>query len=123
MSKNLEVSILYDFYKELLTDKQADVIDLYYNQDLSLSEISEHMNITRQGVRDCIKRGEKILFDLEERLGLASRFLSIQQKIKMVNETIQHIEDINNSRIMNTELKKKIDIVKNAMNDIFEKVY
>ncbi|MBZ4646236.1 MAG: uncharacterized protein PWR27_812 [Petroclostridium sp.] len=122
MSKNLEISMLFDFYKELLTEKQADVIDLYYNQDLSLGEISEHLNITRQGVRDSIKRGEKLLFELEERLGLVERFLLIQDKIQLVNSTIQEIELINNKRLFSSELKDRINTIKNILNDIIEKV-
>lgn len=71
--KNLRVSVLLDYYAPMLTDKQKDVIDLYYNEDLSLSEIAEHENITRQGVRDSIKRGEQTLFDMEEKFRLAER--------------------------------------------------
>ncbi|MGE4283353.1 MAG: YlxM family DNA-binding protein [Clostridia bacterium] len=122
MSKNLEISILYDFYKELLTDKQADAVDLYYNQDLSLGEISELMNITRQGVRDCIKRGEKLLLEMEEKLGLANRFLSIQDKVQIVNATIFDIEQLNNKILFNPHLKQEIEIIKNALKDISEKV-
>ena len=70
MSKNLNVAVLLDFYGNMLTDKQRDAIDLYYNQDLSLSEIAEHQEITRQGVRDSIKRGEVYLFELEDKLHL-----------------------------------------------------
>ena len=71
--KNLEVAVLLDFYSELLTDKQRDVIDLYYNEDLSLAEIAEHESITRQGVRDSIKRGEQVLFEMENALRLAEK--------------------------------------------------
>lgn len=71
--KNLRVSVLLDYYAPMLTDKQKDVIDLYYNEDLSLSEIAEHESITRQGVRDSIKRGEQTLFDMEEKFHLAER--------------------------------------------------
>lgn len=71
--KNLQVSVLLDFYSGLLTDKQRDVIDLYYNEDLSLGEIAEHENITRQGVRDSIKRGEQVLFEMEAVLKLAEK--------------------------------------------------
>jgi len=71
--KNLEISVLLDFYSALLNDKQRDFIDLYYNEDLSLAEIAEHESITRQGVRDCIKRGEQILLDAENALGLAEK--------------------------------------------------
>lgn len=71
--KNLEVAVLLDLYSGLLTDKQRDVIDLYYNEDLSLGEIAECENITRQGVRDSIKRGEQVLFEMEAALGLAEK--------------------------------------------------
>ena len=71
--KNLRFSVLLDHYSPLLTEKQRNVIDLYYNEDLSLAEIAEHENITRQGVRDSIKRGEQTLFELEAALGLAEK--------------------------------------------------
>ena len=56
MAKNLEISMLLDFYGEMLTDKQREVVSLYYNEDLSLAEIASIAQITRQGVRDSIKR-------------------------------------------------------------------
>lgn len=71
--KDLRFSVLLDYYSCMLTDKQRDVIDLYYNEDLSLSEIAEHENITRQGVRDSIKRGEQTMLELEEKFRLAER--------------------------------------------------
>ena len=72
VAKNLEISLLLDFYGDMLTEKQRNVVELYYNEDLSLSEIAAHSRITRQGVRDSIKRAEGILLDLEDRLGLAA---------------------------------------------------
>lgn len=71
--KDLRVSVLLDYYFPMLTDKQRDVIELYYNEDLSLSEIAEHEKITRQGVRDSIKRGEQTLYEMEEKFRLAER--------------------------------------------------
>ena len=71
--KDFRISYLLDFYGDMLTDKQKDAIDLYYNEDFSLSEIAEHQNITRQGVRDAIKRGEEILLEMEEKLGYARK--------------------------------------------------
>ncbi|MBR0412224.1 MAG: DNA-binding protein, partial [Eubacterium sp.] len=64
MAKNLEVSYLLDFYGEVLTQKQHDFLVYYYDEDLSLSEIAENEGITRQGVRDAIKRAEAQLFDM-----------------------------------------------------------
>ena len=84
MAKNLEISLLLDFYGDMLTEKQRDVVELYYNEDLSLSEIAAHSGITRQGVRDSIKRAESVLLDLEERLGLARKFRQIQDGLDQI---------------------------------------
>ena len=59
MEKNVQISILCQLYGKLLTNKQYEFLDDYYNNDLSLSEIAENNNITRQAVRDIIKKGEK----------------------------------------------------------------
>lgn len=90
MAKNLEVSLLLDFYGDMLTEKQRDVVELYYNEDLSLAEIAAHSLITRQGVRDSIKRAEGILFDLEARLGLAKRFREIQRGLDEIAERARY---------------------------------
>lgn len=71
MNKNLSMSILLDLYGELLTEKQRDVLELYYNDDLSLAEIAQQYEISRQGVHDSIKRGEEALMKFEEILGLS----------------------------------------------------
>ena len=90
--KDLRVSILLDYYAPMLTDKQRDVIDLYYNEDLSLSEIAEHEGITRQGVRDSIKRGEQTLYEMEEKFRLAERsekYGSMMERIAELAEGIR----------------------------------
>lgn len=75
MEKNIfEMALLFDFYGELLTDKQREYFDLYYNEDLSLSEIAEADGITRQGVRSVLKRVEETLTDTEKKTGLVKRF-------------------------------------------------
>lgn len=66
--KNLNITLLFDYYSDYLGEKQRELFDLYYNQDLSLSEIAENAGITRQGVRDFIKRTEQQLIELEEKL-------------------------------------------------------
>ena len=95
MSKDLHFSVLLDFYGEMLTDKQKDVIELYYNQDLSLAEISEHEGITRQGVRDNIKRGEAYLTELEEKLHFAEKITRLMQVVERVTELCGDIERTN----------------------------
>ena len=68
------MAMLYDFYGDLLTPRQKEFYDLYYNDDLSLAEIAENYDITRQGVRDIIVRAEKTLEDIEEKTGLIQRY-------------------------------------------------
>ena len=72
--KNLEIGYLLDFYGDILPERRRDIMDLYYNDDLSLAEIAEQMGITRQAVRDSIKKTETELFFYEEKLGLRRRF-------------------------------------------------
>ena len=84
MEKNVKISILNEFYGKLLTQKQSNFIDDYYNNDLSLSEIAENENITRQAVRDIIKKGEKKLFEYEEKLMFMKRTLNQEKRIEKV---------------------------------------
>lgn len=87
-NKDLSIGTLLEFYLPLLTQKQADALDLYYNQDLSLGEIAEHMQITRQGVRDNIKRGEKLLADYEEKLHLYDKYSQITAVCEIVKNSV-----------------------------------
>lgn len=89
MEKKVELSILLDLYSPLLTDKQAETLDLYYNEDLSLSEIAENTSVTRQAVRDALLKGEKILLDTEEKLNLGARIEKLEVRLKRINELIK----------------------------------
>ncbi len=71
--KNLRIGYLLDFYGSLIPERRRDIMDLYYNDDLSLAEIAEQVGITRQAVRECIKKTETELFFYEEKLGLRRR--------------------------------------------------
>ena len=90
--KNLEVAYLLDYYGGMLTDKQREVVDLYYNEELSLAEISEHAGITRQGVRDSIKRGEAQLLEMEQRLGLMARIRSLEEALEEIASLSEELE-------------------------------
>ena len=92
MAKDMNMTLLFDFYHNMLTDKQADVIDLYYNNDLSLAEISEHLLITRQGVRDIIKRAEMIMKEAEANLGIAKRYIIIKGAAEKILKEIDELE-------------------------------
>ena len=79
--KNLEIGYLLDFYGDILPERRRDIMDLYYNDDLSLSEIAEQMGITRQAVRDSIKKTEQELFFYEEKLGLRRRLTEAETRV------------------------------------------
>ena len=92
MEKNVKISILNEFYGKLLTQKQSNFIDDYYNNDLSLSEIAENNQITRQAVRDILKKGEKKLFEYEEKLMFMKRTLNQEKKIEKVLSELTKIQ-------------------------------
>ena len=76
--KNLTIGYLLDFYGELLADRRRELMSLYFNEDYSLAEIAAEVGISRQGVRDAIKRGEEELRNFENKLGMAARFAELQ---------------------------------------------
>lgn len=76
--KDLNISFLLDFYGDVLSERKRTVLDYYYNDDLSLSEIADEIGISRQGVRELIKKAEEELHFYEEKLGLATRFRDAQ---------------------------------------------
>ena len=90
MEKSIKVSMLLEIYGKMLTEKQADTVDLYYNQNLSLSEIAEELNITRQGVRKNLVYAEDKLFDFEEKLCFLKQKL---EQNEVINEVISKIKD------------------------------
>ena len=92
MAKDLNVTILLDVYGQLLTEKQRNAIDMYYNEDLSLSEIADVIDISRQGVRESIKQGEKHLTNYEEKLGIVERFHNISSKLEKLNALLENTD-------------------------------
>ena len=91
MEKNIHISMLLEIYGKLLTPKQYDVIDLYYNQNLSLSEIAEEASITRQGVRKNLVDAENKLFDYEEKLQVLKRRF---ERAEIIEGLIKETEDV-----------------------------
>lgn len=93
MAENIyEISMLLDFYGQLLTDSQYKCMDMYYSQDLSLAEIAEELEISRQGAHDFIKRGRAALYEYESKLGLLERFCEIEKNLRLMQEDIQLID-------------------------------
>ena len=88
MAKDFEMGYLLDFYGEVLTPKQREMLNQYYNNDLSLSEIGENFGITRQGARDAIKHGETTLKELEAKVGFAARYRRVQEKLEELEQLV-----------------------------------
>ncbi len=93
--KNLDVSVLIDYYGDILTQKQDALIRYYYNDDLSLSEIAENEGITRQGVRDAIKRAEAQLYDMEEKLGFVEKQRRLSENAEQIRAAAMEISEYN----------------------------
>ncbi len=104
MDKNLNMSILLDLYGKLLKDKQRNFIDLYYNEDLSLSEISENYNMTRQGVRDSIKRGEAFLIEIDSKLNIYKKLTIINLLLDDISFLSDQIYQYNKNTIKSEEI-------------------
>ena len=111
MDKNVIVSILLDIYGKILTEKQQDVLDLYYNENLSLSEIAEEVGITRQAVHDCIVKGEKKLFKLEERLEIMKKNENQEKQLQKIITELSKIE-------MKDSDEQISNIIRNVVNEL-----
>ena len=117
MEKNLVYTELLDIYKGLLTEKQAEAMEYYYDRDYSLGEISEIMDISRQGVRDFIKRGEAVMDEMEAKLNLAGVFRNIScieecaREIKAVNKRLSESKDIER---LSDEILENVNLILNG---------
>ena len=96
----IQTSLLYDFYGSLLTDRQREVMELYYGENLSLSEIAAEFSISRQGVHDNVKRCNKILSDYEEKLHLVEKFVNIKEKIHRIHGLAKNCESISKEELV-----------------------
>ena len=114
-NQTYRMTMLFDFYGEILTERQKEFFDLYYNEDLSLGEIAENYGISRQGVRDVIVRAEAAMQEIEDKTGLIRRFMQMQPKIAAIEEAAQQIKTINYRQYENPQLDKLVsDILENA---------
>ena len=114
MEKNVKLSILLQIYGKLLTENQFNILDDYYNNDLSLSEIAENNSITRQAVRDILKKGENKLFEYEEKLELMKKNESLEKSISNIILDISKIND----KSTKEEITDILQIVKNKLNSL-----
>jgi len=106
LDTNVKINWLLDFYGAMLTERQRNALELHYGDDLSLSEISKALDITRQAVHDSLKRGEKTLYNYEDKLGLLNRYFNIGSKINSLKDK--------------AEVLKADNVYKDIYNDILE---
>ena len=110
-NQTYRMTMLFDFYGELLTERQKEFFDLYYNEDLSLSEIAENSGISRQGVRDVIVRAEGVMQEVEDKTGLIRRFLQMQTHISTIEEAVEELKTINYRQYENPRIDEMADAI------------
>lgn len=103
-----ELSMLLDFYGQLLTASQYKCMDMHYNNDMSLAEIAEELNISRQGVHDFINRGKATLVDLESKLGMVARFRDMKKQLEQLQDDL-HLMNLDPNDKGNQFLLEQID--------------
>lgn len=114
MEKNVKVSMLCQIYGKLLTEKQYNFLDDYYNNDFSLSEIAENYGITRQAARDNIVKGENKLFEYEEKLGIMKRTLNQEQQIVKILSELTKIQ----TKFSDEKIASILENVKKELNGL-----
>ena len=112
MDKKVEISMLCQIYGKLLTEKQFNFINDYYDLDLSLSEIAENEGITRQAVRDIIKKGENKLFEFEEKLGIMKKTMKQEEKIANILSELTKIQ----SKFTDEQIAEILEHIRTELN-------
>ena len=119
-----ENSLLYDFYGQLLSKRQQEVMALYHEENLSLSEIAEEFGISRQAVHDTLKKAEQSLADYEAKLGLMKRLMKSKEAVVDIDDRIDHMisELSRNSEasenLKHTEIISKLEEIKAIINHL-----
>jgi len=110
-NQTYRMTMLFDFYGELLTDRQKEFFDLYYNEDLSLSEIAENEGISRQGVRDVIVRAEAAMQEIEDKTGLIRRFEQMRSHLDAIASAAGEVKTINYRQYEDPRLNELADLI------------
>lgn len=110
LEKLVEIGLLFEQYKMLLTDKQREIVSFYYNEDYSLGEISENLNVSRQSVYDTLKRSEKILKDYEAKLGLVKKS---KERENFTQDIYNKVVDIKQDLLQNRDCANLIPKLEN----------
>lgn len=113
--KIAELSILFDFYGELLPEKQKTFLTLYHEENYSLSEIADEFGISRQGVHDGVKKAERALYELEDKLGLVKRFEKTEAALRRAEKLLTELIE---ERKADPELEEKLRQIKAAVDQL-----
>lgn len=113
--KVIEISLLYDFYGQLLTAKQRELLKLYHEDNYSLSEIAEEYGISRQGVHDAVKKAEKALYEYENKLGLIGKFSDTEKAVTDIDKEINVLLEENKQ---NQQLTERLNYIKTIIDKI-----
>ena len=108
-NQTYRMTMLYDFYGELLTERQREFFDLYYNEDLSLAEIAENSGISRQGVRDVIVRAEGVMQEMEDKTGIVRRFEEQRTHLDAIAAAADEIRTVNALKYFDASIAAQAD--------------
>ena len=111
----LEMALLYDYYGDLLTERQKMCFDLHYNQDLSLAEIAQELQVSRQGVHDNISRAEALLMNMEAKTGCVRRDMQCRQAVKEILSSAQLLSEVDDKYV--SQLAGKILAVARSLEE------
>lgn len=117
MEKLLQVAYLYDFYGQLLTEKQEKIFRRYHLEDLSLSEIATEEDVSRQSIHDTIKQAERKLASYEEKLGLVDRFKKQEEELEVIVDKIKGIQSNHPDDKTNRIISDVIESMHKLLND------
>ena len=118
MAKDMSFSYLMDFYAPALTEKQREIVEMYYYNDYSLAEIADNCGITRQGARDAIKRSETIINDLEYRLGFAKQYEQTKEELEKISVLAKKIIKENSQYGTNDYIHRYAENILKSVNNI-----
>ena len=110
-NQTFRMTMLFDFYGELLTERQKEFYELYYDEDLSLSEIAENYGISRQGVRDVIVRAEAYMTEIEDKTGLVKRFLQRTPHLERIEAAADELRKLNYRRYEDSRIEELVTVI------------
>ena len=110
-NQTYRMTMLFDFYGELLTERQKEFYELYYDEDLSLSEIAENYGISRQGVRDVIVRAEAYMTEIEDKTGLVKRFEQMRGHLQAIEDAAAELKTINYRQYEDPRLTELAELI------------